>query len=105
MTQSDSDAATTGEQEGDELAADAQATGRFSGVDVTGSTVTTALRWGGVLALGLLAVIAIFGLYSSLGSIIDVWIAHQYQPIARAGMNLAVLLIAVAGVLWLVRGE
>lgn len=57
------------------------------------------LRWGALLAFAVLAVVAGGGLYSALGSIIDVWVADRYQPIASAVVNLAVLCVAIAGVL------
>lgn len=55
------------------------------------------LRWGALLAFAVLAVVAGGGLYSALGSIIDVWVADRYQPIASAVVNLAVLCVAIAG--------
>lgn len=71
--------------------------GRSSrGVDV--DRVVDYVQWGGLLALALLAVIAGAGLYSSLSSIIDVWVARQYQPLARAAFNFAVLCVALAGI-------
>lgn len=72
-----------------------------SGLDTV--RVVRYLQWGGLVALGLLAVIAGIGLYSSLSSIIDVWIADRYQPFARAGMNVAVLCVAGAGIAVLLR--
>ncbi len=60
--------------------------------------IVTALQWGVLLGFGLLILVAGGGLYSSLGSIIDIWVADRYQPIARAGVNLAILCAAVGGV-------
>ena len=60
--------------------------------------LVTALQWGVLFAFGLLVLVAGAGLYGSLGSIIDLWVADRYQPIARAGVNLAILCAAVAGV-------
>ena len=41
--------------------------------------------------------------HSSLGSIIDVWVADRYQPIARAGVNIALLCVAIGGVFAILR--
>ncbi len=60
--------------------------------------LVTALQWGVLFGFGLLILVAGAGLYSSLGSIIDIWVADRYQPIARAGVNLAILCAAVGGV-------
>ena len=60
--------------------------------------IVTALQWGVLVGFGLLILVAGGGLYSSLGSIIDIWVADRYQPIARAGVNLAILCAAVGGV-------
>lgn len=67
------------------------------------NTVVTYLQWGALLAFAILAVVAGAGLYSSLGSIIDVWVAHEYRPFARTGLNLAVLAAAVAGIVAIIR--
>lgn len=61
-------------------------------------TIVSYLQWGALFAFVLLVVIAGVGLYSSLGSIIDVWVANRYQPIARAGVNFALLCAAIGGV-------
>ena len=60
--------------------------------------IGTAFRWGVLFVLGIVILIAGAGLYGSLGSIIDIWIADRYQPFARAGVNFALLCGAVAGV-------
>jgi len=71
--------------------------------DVDVGTVVTYVQWGALLALGILAVVAGIGLYGSLSSIIDVWIAERYQPIASAAFNFAVLSVAAGGMFGLVR--
>lgn len=56
------------------------------------------LLWG---ALGVCSVLALFALlqfYGSVGDAIDIWIAPDYQPLASAAFNLAVLFAALAGV-------
>ena len=75
--------------------------GSDSGIDA--DTVIATLKWGALLTLGVLAIVALAGLYTSLGSIIDVWVAHEYRPFARAGVNLAVLAAAVAGIVAMIR--
>lgn len=72
-----------------------------SGVDT--DKVVATLKWGAVFTFGILAAVALAGLYTSLGSIIDVWVAHEYQPFTRAGVNLAVLAAAVAGIVTIIR--
>lgn len=66
-------------------------------------TIVTYLQWGALIGLAILALVAGAGLYSSLGAMIDVWIAPEYQPIARSGLNLALLAAAVAGIVAVVR--
>ena len=52
----------------------------------------------GLAALSLLAVVAGWGFYSQSGNAIRTWFDPAYQPIALAVFNLAVLLVALAGV-------
>lgn len=66
---------------------------RLSASDVRGLLDRVALA-----ALVLLALIAGWNLYGHLGTAIRTWVDPAYQPIALAGLNLAVLLIALAGV-------
>ena len=56
------------------------------------------LAWAGLGLLSLLALVAFAGFYSSVGTIIDLWIEPRHQPIIRAAFNLSVLLVALAGV-------
>jgi hypothetical protein len=65
--------------------------------------IVTYLRWGALFVLGVVILVAGGGLYSSLGAVIDVWVADRYRPIARAGLNLALLCGAVAGVVAILR--
>ncbi len=66
-------------------------------------SLRTYLLWGGLLVLGVLAVVATAGLYSSLSSVIDVWIGDRFRPIARAVLNFGVLCVAAAGIAVLLR--
>lgn len=52
----------------------------------------------GLAALVLLALIAGWGFYSQAGRAIRTWLDPAYQPIALAAFNLAILLVALAGV-------
>lgn len=71
---------------------------RLSASDVRGLLDRVALA-----ALVLLALIAGWNLYGHLGTAIRTWVDPAYQPIALAGLNLAVLLIAIAGVVHQIR--
>ncbi|MDZ5812651.1 hypothetical protein U4E84_14985 [Halorubrum sp. AD140] len=52
----------------------------------------------GLAALVLLALVAGWSFYSQSGTAIRTWLDPAYQPIALAVFNLAVLLVALAGV-------
>ncbi|QWC18726.1 hypothetical protein [Halorubrum sp. 2020YC2] len=52
----------------------------------------------GLAALSLLAVVAGWGFYTQSGSAIRTWFDPAYQSVALAVFNLAVLLVALAGV-------
>ena len=75
--------------------------GRSMGLDA--GTLTTYLLWGAIASLAVLAVVAAAGLYTSLSSLIDVWIGDRYRPLARAVLNFAVLCAAAAGIAVLLR--
>ncbi|MFC7200201.1 hypothetical protein [Halospeciosus flavus] len=62
------------------------------------------LRWAAVAGLGLVALVATFSLYTSLQSIIALWVADAYQPLFEAVFNLVVLLLAAGGISRLARG-
>lgn len=52
----------------------------------------------GLAALVLLALVAGWSFYSQTGAAIRTWLDPAYQPIALAAFNLAILLVALAGV-------
>jgi hypothetical protein len=81
--------------------ASAVAPGRASGLGA--GKLTTYLLWGAIAGLAVLAVVAAAGLYTSLSSLIDVWIGDRYRPLARAVLNFAVLCAAAAGIAVLLR--
>jgi hypothetical protein len=96
------DAVTTGVGDPDRDAdASAVAPGRASGLGA--GKLTTYLLWGAIAGLAVLAVVAAAGLYTSLSSLIDVWIGDPYRPLARAVLNFAVLCAAAAGIAVLLR--
>ena len=57
----------------------------------------------GLAALSLLAVVAGWGFYNQSGNAVRTWFDPAYQPVALAVFNLAVLLVALAGVSHLLR--
>ena len=95
-------AVTTGVGDPDrDTDASAVAPGRASGLDA--GKLTTYLLWGAIAGLAVLAVVAAAGLYTSLSSLIDVWIGDRYRPLARTVLNFAVLCAAAAGIAVLLR--
>jgi len=46
----------------------------------------------------LVALFAALSFYSQVGRAVEVWVAAEYEPVAKAAVNLALLLVAVAGV-------
>jgi len=52
----------------------------------------------GLAALVLLALVAGWSFYGQTGTAIRTWLDPAYQPLALAAFNLAVLLVAVAGI-------
>lgn len=61
------------------------------------------LEYAALAGFALFALVGAVGLYTSLGRVIGVWVAGEFQPVFRAGLNLLVLLIAVAGLSTVVR--
>lgn len=66
-------------------------------------SMRTYLLWGALVVLAVLVVVATAGLYSSLSSVITVWIGERYRPIARAVLNFGVLCVAGAGIAVILR--
>ncbi|EMA58672.1 hypothetical protein [Halorubrum lipolyticum] len=81
-----------GDSEGDATESDGRF-GRLSTDDLRGLIDRI-----GLAALLLLALIAGWGFYSQAGRAIRTWLDPAYQPVALAAFNLAVLLVALAGV-------
>lgn len=66
-------------------------------------SAATYLYWGLLVALGLLALLALFRFYTSASRAIAVWIAPSFEPVLLAAFNLAVLLAACVGISLVVR--
>ena len=92
-----------GERESD-AGGDAE-TGSDDGGRIGRERIVASLRWGGLFVLGVVILVAGGGLYSSLGAVIAGWVADRYRPIARVGLNLALLCGAVAGVVAILRRQ
>ena len=61
------------------------------------------LMWTAVALLALLAVVATFRVYTNASTAIARFVAPDFQPLFQAAFNLAVLLLAVAGITGLLR--
>lgn len=61
------------------------------------------LLWIAVGLLALLAVVATFRVYTSASAAISRFVAYEYRALFQAAFNLAVLLLAVAGITTLLR--
>jgi len=58
---------------------------------------------GVLVVLGMIALVTLFQLYSSVGAIITEWVAREYRPVFRAALNLIILLGAGIGISLVVR--
>lgn len=65
--------------------------------------VQRVLIWGGVALLALLAAVATFRVYTGASRAIARFVAPEFQPAFEATFNLAVLLLAIAGIGLLLR--
>ena len=88
-------ATTTGERSGEEE--------RSALDEFDTDRATRLLRWAGVVVLAVTAAVALAGFYNGVTGTIRVFVADPYQPAYRAGFNLALLLVALAGIGLLVR--
>lgn len=61
------------------------------------------LAWGALGLCAVLALIATFQFYWSVGTAIDLWVDERFQPLMRAAFNLVVLLGSLIGISLLVR--
>lgn len=61
------------------------------------------LYWGVFLGFSLLGAVAVAGFYSSVMTIIDIWISPDFKPVFRMLFNLMVALLAMLGLSVLVR--
>lgn len=69
----------------------------------TKSTVERYARYLLIAGFALLALIALLRFYFAASTTIDIWIADDYRSLFQAVFNLAVLLVAGAGIGWQVR--
>ena len=67
------------------------------------SAVRRNLLLAGIVVLGLLATWATFQVYASASQAIGIWLSDAYVPIFQAIFNVVVVLVALAGILALVR--
>ena len=81
---------------------DAEDAGDASG-GLTADAAFRYLEWAAFLLLGLLAVISTVQLYTNTSRAISEFVAPGYVAVFQAGFNLVVLLLALAGIVVLVR--
>jgi len=80
--------------------------GQGAGVDVRlpdADRVAQYLLWGALAVLVLFAFVAAVSLYTSVGRIIEVWAAEEFEPVFYAAFNLLAFLLAAAGISVLLR--
>lgn len=89
------DASGTGDDDGAEPTA--------ASTDSSGRSLVRVARWLGIAIAGVLALVAVVNLYTTVGHLIGVWASARYQPLFRAGFDVVVLLVAAAVVVRLAR--
>jgi hypothetical protein len=65
--------------------------------------IVTALQYGALAVLLLLALVSLFRFYFAASNAISIWISNDFVPIFQAVFNLVVLVLAVLGLSVLVR--
>ncbi len=73
------------------------------GGSLTGDDARTTVLRAALVALSLVALVALWGFYTSVDAAIGVWVADRYRSVVRAAFNLVVLLAAGTGVSLVVR--
>lgn len=71
--------------------------------DQSGRDLRRTANYALLAGLSLLALIATLQLYFNVSSAINRWISYEYRSLFQAAFNLAVLLLASAGIVWQVR--
>jgi len=61
------------------------------------------IYWAGLLTCGLLALVALVSLYTSVLDVIRTWVDPEYRSLFRSAFSLVVLVVAVVGVSLTVR--
>ncbi|WP_277553437.1 hypothetical protein [Halobaculum limi] len=65
--------------------------------------LTRYVNYVALAALVVLALVAGLQFYTAVGQTINEWVVREYRPLFRAAFNLAVLLVAFAGISWQIR--
>ncbi|WP_435097425.1 hypothetical protein [Halarchaeum sp. P4] len=74
-----------------------------SATETSARSLLRVARWVGIGIASLLALVAAVNLYTTVGTLISVWVGARYQPLFRAGFDVVVLLVAAAVVVRLAR--
>lgn len=69
----------------------------------SGRTIQRYVRYILLGGFVLLALIALLRFYFAMSATIDTWVASEYRSLFQAAFNLAVLLVAGAGIAWQIR--
>lgn len=72
-------------------------------VGLTGDDARTTVLRAALVALSLVALVALWGFYTSVDTAIGVWVADRYRAAVRAAFNLALLLGTGVGLSLVVR--
>lgn len=90
----DGDVAEPGHPDGPEAEAD----GSFLGPDIERK-----FKAGAAVVLGLLATWATIQIYIYASRSIEIWISSDFVPVFRLAFNVVVVLVCLAGIVWIVR--
>ncbi|AGK60846.1 hypothetical protein Asulf_00837 [Archaeoglobus sulfaticallidus PM70-1] len=72
---------------------------------ITGFNIEDVLRRVFIAFVVLMLMIAVWGLYSSINDLIQIWVDYKYAPLYRTLLNLGVLVITIYVLNLLVRRE
>ena len=90
-------------EESEPMSNDAGASESSTGILDDPRTVRRYLMWTAVALLAILAIVATFRIYTSVSTAIARFVTYEYRALFQAAFNLAVLLLAVAGIISLLR--
>lgn len=92
------------DSQGDDAAASDESTEVLAATDRDSrDRIVTALQYGALAVLLLLALVSLFRFYFAASNAISIWISNDFVPIFQAVFNLVVLVLAVLGLSVLVR--